>query len=112
MGYTEPQVNCLTGTPYQRPDGTWTCLDNIGDTGGYPLGISSKRGLTEYVYVTQPAPVQTLPAISVTANSLVEWVKGHPYIVLGGLALLFYLFFMGGGKFQGKTRTDITRWGI
>jgi hypothetical protein len=69
--------------------------------------------------ITQPNVYNTayypavLPqtAITTTGFSLIDWVKAHPYIVLGGAAILAYFIFFGGLGKSNRVRTDITKWG-
>lgn len=116
-----PSIQCFVGEPYWN--GTeWACPTGVQCGDGFPcpttepilrsgvLNNNGRRGITTN---SPPNPNTTTgTGINISATGLVEWVKGHKAITASAIALLIYfLFIHNGGKFAGKVRTDITRWG-
>lgn len=74
-GIKAAQCNCITGTSYIDPTtGQCTCL---------PVNV-------------KPQNIKTVTTTTATTFNLIDWAKGHPFIVAGGAALLIYLLFFRG----------------
>lgn len=105
----EPPLSCFWGSAYQDSNGTWHCPSATGyDPNNAIMQAYTGRPLTNTVYVQTPALASTVPT-----NTIMNWIKLHPYVVLGGVGLFLWIFFFKGRlNASSKVRTDITRWGL
>jgi hypothetical protein len=86
-----PAIECFVGTP--RWDGSkWVCPSDLTTSGGDQPPFQKPN--------PQPLRVQPVsPTINIFASGgLLAWVRAHPYLILGGAALLYWLLFMNGGN--------------
>lgn len=78
---SKPDINCFWGTPVWN--GTeWKCpVDRA---------LETAKQRTDVQTVT-PAPTNILTG---GIGSIVDWVKGHPVIAIGGIGLILWFLFL------------------
>lgn len=95
MASTTGTCNCFTGKAVIDANGNCTCVSDysLGGAGGL---------LPKVVNNTSTVPATT--ATTVTnwfvniAESVTTFAKDHPYILIGGAALLYWFLFMRHGR--------------
>jgi hypothetical protein len=105
-------IDCLWGTAYLDIDGVWKCPSG-NEQVHYPLQPPNTRPLTNTVYVPVSTPPITAVGNAVPENTILTWIKSHPYLTATALlAILYFVFFKDKLGASSKVRTDITRWGL
>lgn len=95
MANKTADCSCLTGTAQVDASGNCTCINTytLGGAGGL---------LPKVVNNTSMVPATTTTTVtnwfvSIT-QSVATFAKDHPYILIGGAALLYWFLFMRGGR--------------
>lgn len=121
---------CLHGTPYIDASGNCHCTAHSDGKTYKPTRTAAQidyanprvidqaiqNALNQYqagLPNTTKTPVNTTPVID-NGFDAKEFFQNNKLLVLAGAgALAFFAFSAmgGGGKFAGKTRTEVTRWG-
>ena len=90
MATTTPTIQCFQGEPYQNADGVWLCPSTVDTTTTNTQGGSG--GLL--TNPTNTDPTKTTATVNIfSLQSIYDWITAHPYITLGGGALILYFLF-------------------
>lgn len=112
--------NCLVGEPYIDSTGNCRCATNetvpiqpINTTGFNNQSLNNRlmqwlESLQSNAITTKPLQQTGMvkPSFDVSA-----FLQNNKLLIAGIVLGIGYFAFSGGGKFAGKTRTDVTRWG-
>jgi hypothetical protein len=91
-----PDIQCYQGTPVWNGS-QWVCPTDT--QGSFPLPDGTIVKPVDTTAKPQaPAVITNNTSIPTSLTGLVDWVKGHPYILIGGAALLVWLLFFRGGS--------------